>query len=122
VIKFDEKELNISTLMKIYFKPEYSNLFKNIKGIRTPVKNDILIALLDGRWHSENELIKVIRKKYQYMGSVTLASMTSALNHDFKNNNYLQKKISNGKVLYKLSDNYVGLTRAAFTKYRFSEM
>jgi hypothetical protein len=120
--QFNEKELNISTLMKIYFKPEYSNLFKKIKGIRTPVKNDILMALLDGRWHSENELIKVIKKKFQYVGSVTLASMTNALNNDFNANNYLQKKISDGKVLYKLSDNYIGLTRAAFTKYRFAEM
>ena len=105
--------------MKIHFKPEYSNLFKQIKQIKTPVKNDLLIALLDGRWHSENELLKIIRKKYQYMGPVTLASMTSALNNDFQTNNYLQKKIVAGKVSYKLSNNYLGLTKAAYTKFRF---
>lgn len=117
--KFDEKKFNISTLMKIYFKPEYSNLFKKITLLDAPVKNDLLIALLDGQWHSENELLKIIRKKYQYMGSVTLASMTLALNRDFQTNNYLQKKIINGKVSYKLSENYLGLTKAAYTKFRF---
>ena len=117
--KFDEKELNISTLMKIYFKPEYSNLFKKIQNIEAPVKNDLICLLLDGRWHSENELLKIIRRKYQYMGPVTLASMTSALNNDFQTNNYLQKKIVDGKVSYKLSNNYLGLTKAAYTKFRF---
>ena len=105
--------------MKIYFKPEYSNLFKKIQNIQTPVKNDLLVALLDGRWHSDNELLKIIRKKYQYVGSVTLASITSALNRDFQTNNYLQKKIVSGKVSYKLSDNYLGLTKAAYTRFRF---
>ena len=108
--------------MKIYFKPEYSNLFKKIKNINTPIKNDLLIAFLDGRWHSENEIIKVIKKKYKYIGPVTLASMTSSFNRDFKINNYLQKKIIDGQIFYKLSDNYKNLTRVAFTKYRFAEM
>lgn len=103
--------------MKIHFKPEYSNLFNKIKEVE-PVKNDILMTLLDGQWHFENELINIIRKQHYYVGSVTLGTMVQSLNHDL-NSNYLLKKISNGRVYYKLSDNYIGLTRAAYTKYRF---
>jgi hypothetical protein len=103
-----------------YYKPSYSHLFNKIKDIRTPIKNEILIALLDGHWHSELELIRVTlirvtKKQHGYIGAVTLGTMIGALNHTIKNN-YLQKKIVNGKLFYKISDNYVGLTRAA---YRF---
>ena len=94
-------------------------VIQKIKDIKTPVKNDLLMALLDGRWHSENALLKIIRKTFQYVGSVTLASMTLAINKEFQTNNYLQKKIVNGQIYYKLSENYCGLTRAAYTKYRF---
>jgi len=98
-----------------FYKPSYSNLFNKIKDIKTPIKNEILIALLDGRWHSELELIRVTKKQYGFVGPVTLGTMVGALNHTIKNN-YLQKKFVNGKLYYKISDNYIGLTRAA---YRF---
>jgi hypothetical protein len=98
-----------------YYKPNYSNLFNKIKDIKTPIKNDILMSLLDGQWHSELELIRVTKKQHEFIGPVTLGTMVHALNHTIKNN-YLQKKIVNGKMYYKISDNYVGLTRAA---YRF---
>ncbi|MFX1239284.1 MAG: hypothetical protein ACFE8P_16410 [Promethearchaeota archaeon] len=98
-----------------FYKPSYSNLFNKIKDIKTPIKNKILIALLDGQWHSELELIRVTKKQHGYIGAVTLGTMIHGLNHTIKNS-YLQKKIVNGKMFYKISDNYVGLTRAA---YRF---
>ena len=98
-----------------HYKPSYSNLFNKIKDINTPIKNEILIALLDGQWHSELELIRATKKRHEFIGAVTLGTMISSLNHYIKNN-YLQIKIINGKMLYKLNDNYVGLTRAA---YRF---
>lgn len=98
-----------------FYKPSYSNLFNKIKDIKTPIKNEILIALLDGHWHSELELIRVTKKQYGFVGPVTLGTMVGALNHTIKNN-YLQKKYVNGKLSYKISDNYIGLTRAA---YRF---
>lgn len=117
---FNEKKLNMATLMRICFKPEYTNIFQKIKEIKTPLnpKNNILMVLLDGQWHSENEIIRITRKQHRYMGTVTLGIMISNINKNFTNN-YLQKKIINGKVYYKLSDNYIMLTRAAYTKYRF---
>ncbi len=100
---------------KRFYNPIYSVLFNKIKDIKTPIKNDILKALLDGQWHSELELIRVTKKQYGFVGAVTLGTMVNSLNHSIKNN-YLQRKILNNKLYYKISDNFVGLTRAA---YRF---
>ena len=112
------KELNISTLMKISFKPEYSNIFNKITSIKEPVKNDILMALLDGKYHSESEIIRIARKNHQYIGSITLTTMIESLNHQTKNN-YVEKKVVNGRIFYKITDNYIGLTKAAFTRFRY---
>ncbi len=98
-----------------FYKPGYSILFNKIKDIKTPIKNEILMSLLDGHWHSELELIRITKKQHGFIGAVTLGTMINSLNHMIKNN-YLEKKIVNNKLYYKISDNYVGLTRAA---YRF---
>lgn len=100
---------------EFFYKPDYSLLFNKIKDIKTPIKNEILIALLDGQWHSELELIRVTKKRHGFVGAVTLGTMINSLNHSIKNN-YLERKVVNNKLYYKISDNYVGLTRAA---YRF---
>ena len=100
---------------KEFYRPNYSHLFNKIKDIRAPIKNEILIALLDGQWHSELDLIRVTKKQHGFVGAVTLGTMVHSLNHVIKNN-YLQKKVMNGKLYYRISDSYVGLTRAA---YRF---
>ncbi len=105
-------------LIKNYYKPDYDTLFNKIKDIKTPVKNDILRSLLDGAWHSELELIRIAKKKQKYVGSVTLGTIVHSLNHVVKND-YVEKKVVNEKMYYKLSDNYVGLTRAAYTKYQY---
>lgn len=112
------RELNISTLMRIAFKPEYSNIFNKITNINAPVKNDILMALLDGKWHAESQILRIIRKQNAYLGAVTLSSMINTLNQQ-TGNNYVQKKIVNGRVYYKISNNYIGLTKVAFTKFRY---
>ena len=100
---------------KNFYKPNFSVLFNKIKDIRTPIKNEILVALLDGQWHSELDLIRVTKKMQSYMGCVTLGTMINSLNRVLQNN-YLERKLINGKLYYKISDSYVGLTRAA---YRF---
>lgn len=117
--KFQGMEINSKAkLLKNYYKPDYSALFNKIKKIKTPIKNDILLALLDGQWHSELELIRIAKKEQKFIGSVTLGTMIQGLNSNIKSN-YLEKKTINGKMYYKISDNYVGLTRAAYTKYKY---
>ena len=105
-------------ILKKYYKPDYSQLFNKIKDIKTPVKQEILMSLLDGNWHTELDLIRVAKQIMRYMGAVTLGTMIHSLNHYLKND-YVEKKIINGKLSYRISDNYVGLTRAAYNKYRF---
>ncbi|MHA1885328.1 MAG: hypothetical protein ACXAAI_14620 [Promethearchaeota archaeon] len=100
---------------KKYYRPSYSVLFNKIKDIKTPIKTEILRALLDGQWHSELELIRITKRQQKYMGAVTLGMMINNLNVALKNN-YIETKYVNGKLFYKCNDNYVGLTRAA---YRF---
>ncbi len=116
-----ENSLNEHNIMKKYYKPDFSILFKKIKGINIPVKNEILIALLDGEYHSETELIRLAkRKQYQYMGAVTLGTMLNSINHMLKSN-YVEKQFLNGEMYYKISDNYVGLTRAAYNNWQYKK-
>ncbi|MFX1275703.1 MAG: hypothetical protein ACFFBP_08525 [Promethearchaeota archaeon] len=92
-----------------------SNLFNKIKGIKTPVKNELLMTLLDGEWHSESELIRIAKKQRQYAGAVLVGTMLNSINA-LSQQVFLMKIIINGEWHFKISDNYVGLTRAAYTK------
>jgi len=103
-------------ILKKYYNPDYSQLFNKIRDIKAPIKKEILIGLIDGVWHSELDLIRIAKKQHKYMGAVTLGTMIHSLNHILKSD-YLEKKVVNGKLFYKISDNYVGLTRAAYNKY-----
>jgi hypothetical protein len=114
-------EFNSRDLMEKYYKQGYTKLFNRIKQIKTPIKNDILKALLDGKWHSELELIRIGKKKQKFIGSVTIGSMIHSLNNILEND-YIEKKVVDGKLYYKLSDNYVGLSRAAYTRYQHKEL
>ena len=114
--KVNQNNLRPSTVLNKYYKPDYSKLFNKIKDIKRPFKNDILIALLDGKWHPEDELIRIAKKQQggiQYMRSVSLGTIIQSINHNLKNN-YLEKKIILNKIHYKIAENYVGLSRAAF--------
>lgn len=111
-----DMNLKRDLIIKKYYKPDYSVLFDKIKGINTPIKNEILIALLDGDWHSETELIRLAKRLgTNYLGAVTLGTMVNSLNKMLKNN-YVEKQYVNGEMYYKISDNYVGLTRAVYNK------
>ncbi len=113
----DNIDLNPRQIMKKYYKPDYGPLFNKIKNIRAPVKNKILETLLDGKWHSELEIIRIAKREQQYIGSVTISTMIHSLNKVLKND-YIEKQVIEGKMYYKLSDNYVGLTRAAYSRYK----
>ncbi|MFX1392787.1 MAG: hypothetical protein ACFFAH_04350 [Promethearchaeota archaeon] len=118
--KFPKSNIDNQSLLKKYYKPSYSSMFNKIKGIKAPVKNDIIMALLDGKWHSETDLIRLAKKQqHNIIGPVLLGTMINSLNHLIKNN-YVEKQFVNGEMYYKISDNYVGLTRAAYTKYFFN--
>ncbi len=117
--EFKENNIKTSDINKLYFKPEYQNMFKKIKEIKRNVKNEILVALLNGQWHSELELIRIAKKQpsLKHLGAVTLGTIVGSLNHNISSN-YLEKTVINGKLYYRISQNYVGLSRAAYFKYR----
>ena len=118
--KIPENQTDKSSIINKYYKPNYSILFNKIKDIQTPVKNDLLIFLLDGRWHSESDLVRLAkRQQYRYMGIVTLGTMINSLNHILKSN-YVEKQIINAEMYYKIADNFVGLTRAAYNRNLFN--
>ena len=118
--KIPEYQTDKSSIINKYYKPNYSILFNKIKGIQTPVKNDLIIALMDGTWHSESNLVRLAkRQQYRYMGIVTLGTMINSLNQLLKSN-YVEKQIINSEMYYKISDNYIGLTRAAYNRNRFN--
>ncbi len=112
--KFENPELNNSE--------EKSNLqlFNKLKDIKRNVKNDLILALLDGNWHSETELVRIAKKQgeFKYLGPVTLGTILHCLNHDLKND-YVEKRVLDREMHYKISDNYIGLSRAANNKYQF---
>ena len=111
---------NMKDFQKSISKSKLMNKLNTLKSIRTPLKNDILQALLDGKWHSETEIVRIAKKRHRtYIGAVTVGTMIRSLNSMMKSN-YLEKKFINGDLYYKISDNYVGLTRAAYNKYKFS--
>ncbi|TFG22768.1 MAG: hypothetical protein EU529_09475 [Promethearchaeota archaeon] len=110
-----EYKIEKSTNTNRYYKPKYSILFKKIKDIQTPVKNDLLGFLLDGCWHSESDLVRLAKRQHRYMGIVTLGTMLNSINHMLKSN-YVEKKIINNEMYYKICDNFVGLTRAAYNR------
>ncbi|MFX0148568.1 MAG: hypothetical protein ACFE8E_12595 [Candidatus Hodarchaeota archaeon] len=116
--EFQNNRSDPSQILKKYYKPDYSSLFNKIKNIKVPVKNEILIGLSDGNWHSELDLIRIAKRQQKYMGAVTLGTMINSLNASLKSD-YVEKRMMDGKLYYKISDNYVGLTRAAFNKYKF---
>lgn len=107
-------EKNINSNLKEFFQPIFKVFFDRVRQIKDPVKIRILQQLLDGNWHDENELVRLI-KKYRFIGPVGIGMLVEQIrrlvNEDFllsgKGNIPTDSK-------YKLNDNYVGLTRAAF--------
>ncbi|MFX1238104.1 MAG: hypothetical protein ACFE8P_10345 [Promethearchaeota archaeon] len=98
-----------------------SNLFNKIKKINTPIKNELLMILLDGDWHSEGELIRTAKKERKYAGAVLVGTMLNSLN-SLGQDVFLNKKIIEGEWHFKISNNYVGLTRAAFTRTAYRKL
>ena len=98
----------------------YLHLFNKLKDIKRNVKNDLILALLDGNWHSETELVRIAKKQGEskYLGPVTLGTIFSCLNLDLKSN-YVEKKVISGEIHYKINENFVALSRAASNRYQF---
>ncbi len=107
---------DLSKIEDIYYKPNYTMLLNRIQRIKDARKNKLIEIMLDGHWHSENELVR-FAKRFGYIGVVTLSTMMTSLKKKIDSNFLIRKSVNNMNY-YKISDNYVGLARAAFTDYR----
>lgn len=97
-----------------FYRPEFRVLFDRVRQIKDPVKLRILQQLLDGEWHDENELVR-LAKKFRYTGSVGLGMMIEQIRRLVDETFVIQEgKPMPMRSKYKLNDNFVGLTRAAF--------
>ena len=107
---------DLSRIEDIYYKPNYTMLLNRIQKIKDARKNKLIEIMLDGEWHSENELVR-FAKRFGYIGVVTLSTMMGSLRKKIDSNFLIRKSIKNINY-YKISDNYVGLCRAAYSGYR----
>ncbi len=108
---------NTPDIEDIYYKPNYTMLLNRIQEIKDVRKNKLLEKLLDGEWHSENELVRFARK-FGYIGVVTLGTMINSLKQRIDSKFLVSKSIKDINY-YKISDNFVGLARAAYSNYKF---
>ncbi len=99
-----------------YYKPHYSDLLYRIQDIRDRAKTVVLQVLADGAWHSQMDLMRVARRT-RFIGDIgfgmMMEQMREMLGHDFLT-------CSTGpenERFFKIQDNYVGLTRAAYNKF-----
>lgn len=111
-----DKVDDLSKIEEIYYKPNYTMLLNRIQRIKDVRKNRLIEIMLDGNWHSENELVR-FAKRFGYIGIVTLSTMMTSLKKKI-DTNFLIRKSKNDMNYYKISDNYVGLARAAFADYK----
>lgn len=112
-----ENNDNTPDLEDIYYKPNYTMLLGRIQEIKDVRKNKLLEQLLDGEWHSERDLVR-FAKQFGYIGIVTLSTMMGALKKRI-DSRFLVSKSEKDTNFYKISDNYVGLARAAYSNYRY---
>ncbi|GAB4308138.1 MAG: hypothetical protein Kow0069_06130 [Promethearchaeota archaeon] len=106
---------NLPPDLRPFWDRRYLTLFERVRQIRDPVKLRVLQELLDGRWHDERDLVRLV-KKYRFLGSVGLGTLVDQLlrvvDPEFVEQKDEADRVSGRK--YKLNANYVGLTRAAF--------
>lgn len=116
------EQSNIDPTLAPFFRPEYQVLFDRVRQIKDPVKLRILQQLLDGEWHNETELVR-LAKKFRYMGSVGLGilfeQIRRVVNDEFVEQEGVPKMPTYKR--FKIKENYVGLTRAAFHTFARSQ-
>jgi hypothetical protein len=104
---------NTPDIEDIYYKPNYTMLLNRIQEIKDVRKNKLLEKLLDGEWHSENELVRFARK-FGYIGVVTLGTMINSLKQRIDSKFLVSKSIKDINY-YKISDNFCKLNFSYFS-------
>lgn len=102
--------------LEAYFKPHYTDLLFRIQEIRDRAKTAILQLLADGQWHSQMDLMRVARRT-RFIGEVGFGMMMEQL-REMLGPDFLGCSTGpENERFFKIHDNYVGLTRAAYYRY-----
>lgn len=102
-----------------FYKPHYTELLFRIQEIRDRAKIAVLQLLADGQWHSQIDLMRVARRT-RFIGEVSFGMMMDQM-RELLGPDFLACSIdSDNERFFKIQDNYVGLTRAAYFKYDIS--
>src|SRR5271157_1833682 len=99
-----------------FFKPHYTDLLYRIQGIQDRAKFAVLQQLADGKWHSQMDLMRVARRA-RFIGDVGFGMMMRQL-QEILLPDFIEIRVADANEPYfKIQDNYVGLTRAAYYRY-----
>lgn len=94
-----------------------SKLLNLLKQITDATKIDVLIHLLDGRWHTDTELIRVAKKSRDFIGAVGFGMLMCSF-EDSISRSFLMKKMNpDHTTQFKIHDNFIELARSAYSKY-----
>ncbi len=111
--------LPIDKDLEPYYKPHYSDLLYRIQDIRDRAKTAVLQVLADGQWHSQMDLMRVARRT-RFIGDIGFGMMVEQM-RDMLGPDFLTCSTGpENERFFKIQDNYVGLTRAAYYKYDLS--
>ncbi|MBN2155380.1 MAG: hypothetical protein JW776_05010 [Candidatus Lokiarchaeota archaeon] len=105
-------------------KQQYINevdLIRCLREIRDKAKIDVILELLDGQWHDENELLRVAKKTRDFIGVVGFGMLMYSF-EDSVSKSFLIKKVNPGNSSwFKINDNYIQLARSAYSQYKKTE-
>lgn len=108
--------LPIDKDLEPYYKPHYTDLLNRIQDIRDRAKTAVLQELADGQWHSQMDLMRVARRT-RFIGDVGFGMMLEQM-RDMLGPDFMTCSIGpENERFFKIQDNYVGLTRAAYYKF-----
>ncbi|MHA1111210.1 MAG: hypothetical protein ACTSRE_08905 [Promethearchaeota archaeon] len=96
-------------------------LIHSLKQITDATKIDVLMKLLDGRWHTDAELIRVAKKSRDFIGAVGFVMLMCSF-EDSISKSFLMKKMNPGNMTqFKIHENFIELARSAYSKYLKTE-
>ncbi len=94
-----------------------SELLNLLKQITDATKIDVLIHLLDGKWHTDAELIRVAKKSRDFIGAVGFGMLMCSF-EDSVSRSFLMKKMNpDNTTQFKIHENFIELARSAYSKY-----
>lgn len=125
---YDQDETPTYSQSSYYQRPEPESeiidkdeLLYSLKHITDATKIDVLSELLDGRWHTDAELIRVAKKSRDFIGAVGFGMLMCSFEDSISKSFLMKKMIPGNTTQFKIHENFIELARAAISKYKKTE-